>query len=115
PRGGTTWIAESVAHALGTNRLLWEPLQAGNPAKHGLGFSARPFIDEDSLADDQAHFFNSLLQARYANPHLLRLREQPSNVWSLFSGSRLVIKFVRGNGVVGCLSRKWQLPEPLVI
>src|SRR5699024_5283303 len=58
----------------------------------------------------------ALLQGRYANPHLLRLRSQPRDIWRhLFSGDRLVIKFVRGNGVMGYLAERFELPKPLVV
>ncbi|RZU99604.1 hypothetical protein [Spiribacter vilamensis] len=115
PRGGTTWIAESIGNAIGRYRSLWEPLQGGNISKLNLGFSKRPFLDDNSVTSDQKNFFHTLVNAQQANSHLLRLREKPSNIFHLFTNGRLIIKFVRGNGVVALISEKFELPKPLII
>jgi len=115
PRGGTTWLAETIAKVYQSERMLWEPLQDGNIAKDGLGLSKRPFIDEQTATPEIDAFFQSLLQAKQANAHLLRLRKYPKNALSLLRNQRLLIKFVRGNGVVGYLRRRYGIPKPLVI
>jgi len=115
PRGGTTWIAESIGAALGNSRILWEPLQEGNISKLNLGFSKRPYLDKNTVTIKQEKFFHSLVNARQANSHLLRIREYPFNFIQLLANSRLIIKFVRGNGVVGFLAERFSLPKPLII
>ncbi len=115
PRGGTTWIAESIARMYGSARVLWEPLQDGNFEKQPLRLSKRPYIDESSADTRIDAFFERLLHGTMVNRHTLRLNKQPGHRWSLFRNQRLVIKFVRGNGVVGYLQRRFDLPKPLVI
>jgi 5-enolpyruvylshikimate-3-phosphate synthase len=63
PRGGTTWIAESVAEAFGSKRMLWEPLQEGNIHKSGIKFSKRPFVVDENITEEQKQFFEILLKA----------------------------------------------------
>ena len=115
PRGGTTWIAETIAKVYLSERILWEPLQEGNIDKDGLRFSKRPYIDEQTATPEVDAFFQKLLQSKQANAHLLRLRKYPKNVLSLLRNQRLLIKFVRGNGVVRYLRRRFAIPTPLVI
>jgi len=115
PRGGTTWIAETVAKTFHSNRVLWEPLQDGNIEKAGLNLSKRPSINEINITPDIEKFLSSLLYAKQANSHLLRLRKYPLNVIHFLSNKRFIIKFVRGNGVVGYLRRQFDIPKPLVI
>jgi hypothetical protein len=115
PRGGTTWLAETIAKAYQSERMLWEPLQDGNIAKDGLGLTKRPFIDEQTAAPEVESFFHSLLHAKQANAHLIRLRKYPKNMLTLVRNQRLFIKFVCGNGVVGYLRRRFGIPTPLVI
>ena len=115
PRGGTTWVAESVAKALGTRRTLWEPLQDGNTAKKNLGFSKRPFLNKEFRDHGQKTFFDNLIGGKQANVHLLRLSQFPSNFFTLFLPHPLLIKFVRGNGVVGLLREEYDLPKPIVV
>lgn len=115
PRGGTTWIAESIAKAIGSKRILWEPLQEGNIHKKGLNFGKRPFITDEIISERQRKFFDDLLEARFSNAHTVRLRENFGNAIQLLSSKRLVIKFVRGNGVLGWLAKEYKLPKPLVI
>jgi len=90
-RGGTTWVAETVAKTFDSNRILWEPLQDGNIENSGLALSKRPSINEKNITPDIEKFFSSLLHANQANSHLLRLRENPLNVIRLLSNKRLII------------------------
>jgi len=115
PRGGTTWIAESIAMMYGTSRVLWEPLQEGNHEKHKCGFSKRPYVDEKHCTAQEELFFEKLMSGRMINKHTLRLKKQPQHLLSLLKNQRLIIKFVRGNGVVAYLMRRYNLNKPLVI
>jgi len=115
PRGGTTWAAESVARLYSSDRILWEPLQDGNISARGLPLGKRPFLQEGRVEKSVDDFFSALLSGKCANAHLLRLRQHPQNILSLFGNRPPVIKFVRGNGVVGYLRRHFDLPLPLVM
>lgn len=117
PRGGTTWLAESMARALHTRRLRWEPLQDGNNAlPESLRISKRPFIEPNSvIAEQEVKFFDELMNGKQANAHLLRLRQRPLNLFALFQDSPLLVKFVRGNGVLGYLHQRYKIPKPVVI
>ncbi len=113
PRGGTTWMAESIAAAFDRPRLMWEPLQDGNPEKWRYPFSGRPFFDGSIVA--QRPFFEKLLQGEMVNVHTLRLRQFPRNIAGVFSSGQIIIKFVRGNGVAAALHKQFTTRLPLVI
>jgi hypothetical protein len=115
PRGGTTWLAESIAEIFDSRRLLWEPLQSGNIANSSLALSKRPYLDEDDVSPEVRSFFCDLLDAKLGNAHLYRLRNRPSNLFNALSSDKLIIKFVRGNGVVGYLRRNFDIPKPVVV
>lgn len=115
PRAGTTWVAESIAKALGSRRILWEPLQEGNPDRYGKGFSKRPFLTDGNVTQGQIDFFKDIISAKNANAHTLRLRKFPGNFFHSLNSDRLIIKFVRGNGVVGWMHRELNIPKPLII
>lgn len=117
PRGGTTWLAESLGAVLNTQRLYWEPLQDGNIAlPRSLMSSKRPFFEPDELLKPhEERFFRNLLTGKQANAHLLRLRTRPSNLFALFGSGPLLIKFVRGNGILGYLHKRFNINKPLVI
>lgn len=118
PRGGTTWLAESMARLLKTRRIYWEPLQDGNISlPQSLKFSKRPFIEPTEGIDERSkQFFDDLINARLANMHLLRVRRRPSNLKSLlFSPAPPLFKFVRGNGILGYLHQNYDIHKPLVI
>lgn len=115
PRGGTTWIAESIARMYGSTRVLWEPLQDGNWEKEACAFGKRPRVDEGNADERKDAFFERLLCGTMVNRHTLRLNKQPEHLWSLFRNQRLIIKFVRGNGVVAYLRRRFSLPKPLIV
>lgn len=115
PRGGTTWVFESIAGCFARPRIFWEPLQASNPANSTGLFGKRPYIDERHVGREQERFFQSLLNGTMANSHTVRLRHRPSNVLKLSGDGRLLLKFVRGNGVVGFLKRRFDLPKPIII
>jgi len=115
PRGGTTWLAESIAAISHSPRIIYEPLQDGNIYKNNCGFSKRPFVDESNVTPEAEDFFDKLLRAELANTHTLGLRISWKNIISTIHRGRLIIKFVRGNGVVGYLKRRFNVPKPLVI
>lgn len=118
PRGGTTWLAESLARLIKTRRVYWEPLQDGNISlPSSLRDSKRPFIGPfDMIGEDSKQFFDDLINARLANAHMIRLRKQPSNLVSLLrSPAPPLIKFVRGNGVLGYLHQNYDIHKPVVI
>jgi hypothetical protein len=115
PRGGTTWIAEAVAETFSSKRMLWEPLQEGNIHKSHINFSKRPFVSDNNITGEQRIFFNKLLNAEFANAHTVRLRESYFNLFRLLSSDKLIIKFVRGNGVVGWLAKEYKIPKPVII
>jgi len=117
PRSGTTWLAELIAEAE-KNRLIWEPLQEGNSDKHSYNFSKRPLynpIKKDEINDFQITFFDKLLSGENLNIHNLRLRAYSLNIFNTLGNRRLIIKFVRGNGVVGYLHEHFNIPKPVVI
>jgi hypothetical protein len=116
PRSGTTWLAEIIA-ASESSRLIWEPLQEGNPTMATYPFkSKRPFLSKiQSEYNELDPFFKKLLNGRNLNSHTLRLKVNPDNLYKAFTNSRLVIKFVRGNGVVSYLQSRFNLPKPVVI
>ncbi|ATU08093.1 sulfotransferase [Methanohalophilus portucalensis] len=117
PRSGTTWLAEVIASSE-KSRLIWEPLQEGNPVKHNYVFSKRPLYLPDGNnqeTDDSKQFFKQLLKGENLNFHTLRLVKYPRNILKTFKNERLIIKFVRGNGVVGYLYEHFNIPKPVVI
>lgn len=117
PRSGTTWLAESLFKALKCDSLIWEPLQDGNPAVWSTAFGKRPFIPDSKFlkSDAQFKFFHELIRGEQVNWHLLRLKKYPKNIRFLFPAKSVVIKFVRGNGVVGYLRRQFGVLKPLVV
>lgn len=119
PRSGTSWLAESIAQIFATKRLLWEPLQDGNMEKDGLGFTKRPFLEGNTVTVEMENFFIELMNAVQVNSHLLRLGKRykniPGTMYGLVSNQRLIIKFVGGNGVVGYLKRRFNIPKPAII
>ena len=123
PRGGTTWIAESVVASMKKSRLMWEPLQDGNPAVGGCSFSKRPFVKTSDLDLErkypinrkQEKFWDDLVGSKMWNAHTLRLRKYPGNCALPFLNGPLVVKFVRGNGIVGYLHQTRSTKRPLVI
>ncbi|TVO63031.1 hypothetical protein FPL11_10030 [Spiribacter aquaticus] len=117
PRAGTTWLAETLARTLNTHRVYWEPLQDGNIALPGaLKTSKRPFIEHDNqLSFAEKKFFEDLLYGKQANSHLLRLKKYPRNAFTVLSSGPLLIKFVRGNGVLSYLHQQFEIPKPVVI
>lgn len=115
PRGGTTWVAESIARLIDSNLILWEPLQRGNPELVKFN-SNRPVIcDVDELDNEQSAFFKKLLNIEMVNHHTMRIRNQTHNLSNLICYRKPLIKFTRGNGVVGPISRKYELNTPLII
>ena len=116
PRSGTTWLAEIIV-ASERSRLIWEPLQDGNPTIATYPFkSKRPFLSKiKSEYNEFDPFFKKLLDGRNLNSHTLRLKVNPNNLYKAFTNSRLLIKFVRGNGVVSYLQNRFNLPKPVVI
>lgn len=117
PRAGTTWLAETLARTLNTRRVYWEPLQDGNIALPDiLKSSKRPFIEQDDeISFAEKKFFDELLQGKQANSHLLRLRKKPINAFTVLQSGPLLIKFVRGNGVLSYLHQQFDIPKPVVI
>lgn len=117
PRGGTTWVAESVARAFNSRRVIWEPLNPQNVSIKNLGFDQRPFVDKDSVSGGQYRFLKRLAFGKLINVYMFRLGTavRKRELGKLLSNERLVIKFVRGNGVVGFLFRKFSIAKPLVI
>jgi hypothetical protein len=115
PRSGTTWIAESISSAVNTERIMWEPLRSANLRVPETFASARPWVDEDSVTAEVDAFLADLIRGKQLNSHLIRFRKYPKNALALLRNQCLLLKFVRGNGVVGYVRRRFGVPKPLVV
>jgi hypothetical protein len=117
PRSGTTWLAEVLLSAEKDARLLWEPLRGrNNAALRGMNFPTRLFLDVHEECNPATHqFLERVLLGETLNHQTLRLKTQPRNGRYVLGKGRWIVKFVRGNGVLGYLYKHFGIPKPVVI
>ena len=103
PRSGSTWVAELISQMPGS-ALLWEPLHLRKGrafADSGFGWRQHIPENEDWMEAQQA--FEALFTGELLN-HWMSSRTFPLK---FCSADRMVIKFVRANGLLPWLTRQF--------
>lgn len=115
PRGGTTWVAESLAAGRRDTRLLWEPLQEPAAADLIRTLTARPAVARLSDNAELQRYFYRLFSGWLATTHLCRARVGRFDTLRCMTNGPLMIKFVRGNGIVSAVAREFSARRPLIV
>lgn len=96
PRGGSTWLAETLQSGLELE-MLWEPLQPKLiPRWAALGFGWRQYIPAQAEWIAARRAFADLLGGRLLNRHICRYT-RPRR---LLASDRVLVKFCRGNALL---------------
>lgn len=111
PRGGTTWLAETLAQLPATS-LLWEPLYGPSlPENEELSLSWRPYLPEEQRDTAiEAHFRKLHSGARLA-PAIVP-RTAPHR---LVATRRWIVKYCRVTRLVPWLTQRFPGLLPIVI
>lgn len=104
PRGGTTWLAETLSFLPGT-ALLWEPLAISQVEKFKrLGFSWRQYIPENEQWPEARKAFTELFSGKLLSPYLCR-STSPAQIRD---AQFLLVKFCRASQLLPWLTREYQ-------
>lgn len=94
PRGGSTWLAETLNKYISEAELLWEPLQIALVEEfNNLPFSWRQYIPEDASWPEAEEKIKELFSGQILNNHICR----KTNPVNMKKAKRLIIKFCRAN------------------
>ena len=112
PRGGSTWLAETLQSGLELE-LLWEPLQPRLVPRFGdLGFGWRQYIPAQAKWPAARRAFQDLLRGKLLNRHVCRY----TRASRLAASERVLIKFCRGNALLPWFVRQFELAhEPVLL
>jgi len=103
PRSGSTWIAELISQIPGS-ALLWEPLHLRKSSVFAdMGFGWRQHIPESEEWMEAQQAFEALFTGELLN-HWMSSRTFPLK---FCRADRMVIKFVRANGLLPWLTRQF--------
>ncbi len=103
PRGGSSWLAETLHHIPRT-ALVWEPLQLFKvPAFQEIGFGWRQHIPEEAEWDEARRTFEQLLQGELLNAWIGR-RSSPRD---FAQADQMLVKFIRASALLPWLTRQF--------
>ena len=103
PRSGSTWLMELISNLPGTANL-WEPLHIRNVEPfQELGFGWRQYIPEHEKWEAAEETFEELFRGEYLN-FWLTSRDFPLR---FVTADRMIVKFVRANGLIPWLTNKF--------
>lgn len=103
PRGGSTWLAETLQAGLDLE-LLWEPLQPRLVPQWGvLGFGWRQYIPQEAVWPEARDTFERLLGGRLLNRHICRYTTPER----LLAAECVLMKFCRGNALLPWLTKQF--------
>jgi hypothetical protein len=103
PRGGSTWITETIA-AVPRTAILWEPLFIKHvEAFRNLGFAVFQHIPEEAEWPEAEQAFERLLRGRILNYWTCR----QTTMKAMRRADRLILKICRGNALLPWLTRKF--------
>lgn len=107
PRSGSTWLAELI-NTLPDTAMLWEPLHLLNVKEfRELGFGWRQHIPENEQWKEAEETFEKLFKGEFLN-FWLSSREFPLK---FCTAERMVIKFVRANGMLAWLTKTFKFKK----
>ena len=104
PRGGSTWLTESIAR-LPKTAILWEPLHLMHtPNFKKVNFGWRQFIPEMEIWDDARMEFERLFKGKALNYWTCNL----SSPFRFLTADRMIVKFCRANALIPWLTKEFR-------
>lgn len=112
PRSGSTWLAELI-NTLPNSVILWEPLHLRKVKEfRELGFDWRQHIPEDEQWKEAEEVFRELLKGKLLNSWMSS-KDFPLK---FCRADRMIIKFVRANGMLPWLTKTFEFEkEPVFL
>lgn len=122
PRGGSTWLAESIK-TLTNSTLVWEPLFVYNQYKFNLfnpfayperaksGMGWHQFIPEGESWKEAEEFFNQLFAREIVNLKLYRFND----LSKIQSSNGMLFKFCFGNNILPWLVDNFDIQPTLLV
>ena len=112
PRGGSTWLAETLA-CIPNTLLLNEPLHLKNvKSLWKINFGWRQYIPENAQWEEAKIIIESFLKGNKLNYAVCSLNTIPQVIWS----NQTILKFIRGKALLPWYVNQFDLKfKPLVL